>query len=252
MKSIFKKNQIIIAALAIMIMVAGYLNFTKDNIDDPTSDQAVNSTTVDKNTAESEGNDIFADISDENATAETEFITVDDSQALVVDENSDAAEASPDATDSATNETATTNTEEQASSEGEATSPGEAILASTTLNSSYFSTAKLTREQTRAKNKELLMSVITDANVSDEQKQAALDEIVEMTDIADKENAAEILLEAKGFDGAVVSIIDGTVDVVVNSETITDAQVAQIEDIVTRKTGADVDDIVITSVIIEE
>ena len=34
MKKIFKKNQIIITALALMIAVAGYLSFTNDSIKD--------------------------------------------------------------------------------------------------------------------------------------------------------------------------------------------------------------------------
>lgn len=34
MKKIFKKNQIIITALAIMIIVAGYLNYTTRNTND--------------------------------------------------------------------------------------------------------------------------------------------------------------------------------------------------------------------------
>ena len=39
-----------------------------------------------------------------------------------------------------------------------------------------------------------------------------------MTDIAEKETAAEILLEAKGFSDAVVSIDGDSVDVVVNTD----------------------------------
>ena len=48
--------------------------------------------------------------------------------------------------------------------------------------------------------------------------------------IAEKENAAETLLMAKGFADPVVSITDGKVDVVVNAPSITDPQRAQIED----------------------
>ena len=252
MKSIFKKNQIIIAALAIMIMVAGYLNFTKDNIDDKIPNQAVDSSSEGEEFVEL-NDDLYADISDEDVADSN--ISVSDMQNLVVNENTNTATETANnegevATDKTGTETA--NAGEEANAEQEVASPGEAILASTSLTSGYFSNAKLTREQIRAKNKETLMSVISDANVSDDQKQAALDSLLEMTSTAEKENAAEILLEAKGFEGAVVSMIDGTVDVVVNSESITDAQVAQIEDIVTRKTGADVSEIRITSVIVED
>ena len=67
-----------------------------------------------------------------------------------------------------------------------------------------------------------------------------------MTQISEKETSAEILLEAKGFTGAVVSISDNMVDVVVGGETLTDAQLAQIEDIIIRKTGVAPENIIIS------
>ena len=72
--------------------------------------------------------------------------------------------------------------------------------------------------------------------------------MISMTDIAEKETAAEILLEAKGFEDAVVSIDGDTVDVVVNTKELNEAQRAQIEDIVIRKTGVSADAIVISTV----
>ncbi len=73
-----------------------------------------------------------------------------------------------------------------------------------------------------------------------------------MTARAECENAAEILLEAKGYSGVVVTLLESEVDVVVNAESITEQQIAQIEDIVSRKTGIGADGIVITTVIMEE
>ena len=64
--------------------------------------------------------------------------------------------------------------------------------------------------------------------------------------IAEKEAAAELLLEAKGFSGCIVSVTDGSVDVVVNEAELSDAQRAQIEDIVMRKTEVAGENIVIT------
>ena len=68
-----------------------------------------------------------------------------------------------------------------------------------------------------------------------------------MTDIAEKEAAAEVLLQAKGFSEAVVSINGDAVDVVVNAAELTDVQRAQIEDIVKRKTEISGENIVITT-----
>ena len=72
--------------------------------------------------------------------------------------------------------------------------------------------------------------------------------MVKMTSIAEKEAAAEILLEAKGFSDVVVSINEGAVDVVVNASVLDDAMRAQIEDIVKRKTDISPENIIISTV----
>ena len=69
-----------------------------------------------------------------------------------------------------------------------------------------------------------------------------------MTDLAEKEAAAETLLASKGFDEAVVSLTADSADVVVNASELSDANRAQIEDIITRKTGIAAQNIVITPI----
>lgn len=123
--------------------------------------------------------------------------------------------------------------------------PGKAVLTSLT-GSSFSAGAKLTREQLRAQNKETLMEVINNEMIDEAQKQNAIDSITSLTEIAEREAAAELLLDAKGFEGSVVSITDGNADVVINMAEITDAQRAQIEDIVRRKTEITGENIVIT------
>ena len=116
------------------------------------------------------------------------------------------------------------------------------------MGTAVLSEAKLLKEQTRAKNKETLLEIINSTGLTDEQKQAAVDSMVQMTAIAEKEAAAEILLEAKGFTDVVVSINGDAVDVVVNAASLDDAMRAQIEDIVKRKTEAEPQNIIISTV----
>ena len=70
-----------------------------------------------------------------------------------------------------------------------------------------------------------------------------------MTKIAEAEAAAEMLLEAKGFTDAVVSINGDDADVVVGNASLSDAQRAQIEDIVKRKTDIKAENIIISTVV---
>ena len=76
---------------------------------------------------------------------------------------------------------------------------GEAVLVSSTVEVNYFEEAKLSREQTRAKNKETLTELVNNANATDKQKEKAMEEIMKMTDVSEKETATETLLAAKGF-----------------------------------------------------
>ena len=105
--------------------------------------------------------------------------------------------------------------------------------------------------KTRARNKETLLEIINSTELSDAQKQEAVDSMVRMTDIAEKEAAAETMLASKGFLDSVVSISEDSADVVVNASELTEANRAQIEDIVTRKTGVAAQNIVITPVYAE-
>ena len=106
----------------------------------------------------------------------------------------------------------------------------------------------MTREQVRAQNKETLQGIIDNTNLSDAQKEDAVAQMVQMTEIAEQEAAIETLMASKGFSEAVVSLDGESADIVVNAEELTDANRAQIEDIVTRKTEIAPENIVITPI----
>ena len=91
-----------------------------------------------------------------------------------------------------------------------------------------------------------MLNIINNTNIEEAAKQQAIQDMIELTEIAEKENAAETLLMAKGFSDPVVSISSDKVDVVVNAASITDAQRAQIEDVVKRKAEVGADSIIIT------
>ena len=259
MKNIFKKNQMIITALAIMIAVAGYLNYSGSRLDSA-------KVTTDADASAEEDAEAAADISAEDIYAETgleelqfadgDIVSLDqdaedlaaaDAEASAETEGTETADAAADGTETA--DASGTETAEVDENE----EPGEAVLAnSSTAGVSVAAEAKLTREQLRSKNKETLLEVINNTNISDAQKQEAIDSMVELTDIAEREAAAEILLEAKGFEDVVVSITDDQADVVVNMTDVDEAGRAQIEDIVKRKTGISGENIIITPVAAQE
>ena len=206
MKQIVKKNQIIIAALAVMIAAAGYLNYSGKIFG---GDKETETASADL------ANQELLDISEEDLASASEDI-----------ESQDGGEGSDGSVDG---------------------TPGEAVLTSGETRA-VVAEAKVTREQVRAKNKESLLEIIDNESLSEEQKQDAVNQMVAMTDLAEKEAAAETLLASKGFDEVVISLTADTADVVVNAADLSDANRAQIEDIVTRKTGVAPQNIVITPV----
>ncbi len=120
---------------------------------------------------------------------------------------------------------------------------GEAVFVNSTSDSSYFLQAKLEREQARSKEKDLLNEMLANENVDSGQKSNAANAMLEIQQRIERETAAEAMIEAKGFKEVYVRIDDDTVDVVVDSPELTEAEVAKIEDIVKRKTGVSSDKI---------
>jgi stage III sporulation protein AH len=196
---------VIIAALAVMIAVAGYLNYSGRIFGGEGDAAEANSELA---------NMELLDISEEDLAETDGEIASNDSE------------------------------ETDGTVEG---TPGEAVLTSGDA-SAVVAEAKVTREQVRAKNKESLMEIIDNQNLSDDQKQEAVNQLLALTDLAEKEAAAETLLASKGFDQAVVSLTQEGADIVVSAAELSDANRAQIEDIVTRKTGIAAENIVITPI----
>lgn len=123
---------------------------------------------------------------------------------------------------------------------------GEAVLTSAQASASSLATAKLTREQNRAKSREALMDVISDEALSDEAKKEAADTYVKLSDTIEKETDVETILAARGYTDAIVTISESSVDVALMTESLEDSDRAQIEDIITRKTGYDISDVAIS------
>jgi len=247
-KNLIKKNQLMITALAIMIAIAGYLQFAGNGLEETLTAEDSDVGTGSASPVDSEGVitenytlDGLLDLSEEDLMAEsTDIESLDTDGGVIVDDYLDTGMEVVDASGAAEGEVAGNTPED-----GDI--PGEAVFTSTS-GAAILSDAKLLKEQTRARNKETLMEIINSEGITDEQKQAAVDSMVEMTAVAEKESAAEILLEAKGFKDVVVSINGDAVDVVVNAAALDDIMRAQIEDIVKRKTEVAAENIIISTV----
>ena len=208
MKKRVHKNQIVITTLAVLIAVAGYVTYDKKG--------------ADIKDAETVANMNQGAVSDQ---ADKDYETGEDLD--ITSSKEDLANASTE----------------------DVENPGETALTSVTSgDSDYAAKVKLNREQVRSKNKETLQAIIDNDSLDESKKKDAVNEMITLTDIAEKESNAEMMLEAKGFTDVVVSMNDDGCDVVLNMGEATDAKRAQVEDIVKRKTGVSADKIVITPI----
>ncbi len=175
-----KKNQIIVTMLAVMMAVAGYLNYTQKNdvklSKTANKDKSVNATVTKKE---------------------------------------------------------------------KTTEPGEAVYTNAKV-SSYIASATLKREQARSKTKESLMEIVNSKNVTEKQRNEAIDKIMKLTEMAQMEVKAEDILKADGYENVIVNISENGVDVVMDMKDVDDAMRAQVEDVVKRTSGYSIDKIVIT------
>jgi len=253
-KNLIKKNQLMITALAIMIAIAGYLQFAGKNLDEEyltTGGEAADAVNADGVITENYTAD---ELSGEELLDGALELTDEDLLSDVLTEIGSLDEELPGMTEDYLDEgmmpigetVSDGLTAEVTPAEGEI--PGEAVFTSTE-GLSILSDAKLLKEQTRARNKETLMAIINSAGLTDVQKQEAVNSLALMTTYAEKETASEILLSAKGFSDVVVSIDGVGVDVVINALELTDVQRAQIVDIVSRKTEVAAENITISTVV---
>lgn len=206
MKKLFRKNQFVVSLLAVLIAVAGYLNY---------ADKIAKKNEEPEDTYEA----MYSEDDLLNSNDDIASLDVDSTQ---LDEQTD-----------------------NAGTEDNVDEPGVAVLTSESDLSSFTIEARISREQIRSKNKETLLEVINNENIKDEEKQEAVDTMVSMTKNSELENSIETILKAKGYDDIIVSISEENVDVIANVEQVSDSDRAIIEDVITRKANVPVSNITI-------
>ncbi len=233
-----KRNQIIITVLVFMIAIAAYLNTQQPMGDLETTHLAQDGG------ATQEEIDFFSgydeQLAEAGATTDTELT----SDTLSAEETT-----SPQPSDSHLSLADANGTESISAvitKKSEADLQDKEVAASKNLDNSFFAEEKLSREQSRAEQVETLTQWVSNDQLDQESKSKAAANLIEIQERIEKENSAEALLKAKGFSEVYVRIDDDTVDVVVNKAELTDSEIAQIEEIVNRKTGYSVGKINIT------
>lgn len=266
----FKRNHIIVTVLVFMIAIAAYLSFTTPDAVTP------NVTAVDQDKVSAEVAELPMDKDFFNEFNEMETLPPDMEEGVVSEQAAtqkavtDETVADALATDQTAEVAALPEQEDIHSidkvqdmqvtiTKKEANQVADnSVLVSKkekegkTLEVSYFLEEKMLREQSRAAQVEQLTEYVANEKLDKETKAKAAENLLLIQDRIEKESGAESLLRAKGFKDVFVRMDNDTVDVVVNKTELTDEEVAQIEEIVHRKTGYSVMNIKITPLNLKE
>ena len=217
MKNILKKNQVIISAIAIMLIAAGYMNYTANT----------------------------KDALEASALADTEAYA----------QLGDATLVSANVTDNTTIGTAiSTNTENTENTENTGntgntgnTENTEVTQTSSSSSDEYFTESRLEREKMYSQMLESYQNILENSQISETQKEISQNEIKNINDTKNAIMIAENLIKNKGFEDVVIFVNGESISVIIKGAEITPEQIAQIQNIISRELSAEVDNIHISN-----
>ena len=223
---LLKKNQVIIYAIAIMLMAAGYLNYT--------TNQNGESLETSIQTEES-SNMAIANIGDARLVSSND---------IVGNETNNTNNTNPNNTSTnnqASNQTSNT-TENWASGENNTQETN-----ATVEDDDYFAKSKLERDTMYSQMLETYQNILNSSNASETQKQSATQEITKINETKNGIMICENLLQTKGFKNSVVFVNGESISVIIGAEEIKQEEVAQIQNIVSRELKANIENIHIST-----
>ena len=218
----FKKNQIIVFVIGLMIIAAGYLNFTNNN-----------------NMLEASA---VADSEEMASIGDAKLVSTNVAESNVVETNSES-----DQTDIATNEIANeVSTEVSNEIEGNNIDDNNSETQETNANIStdeYFTNSRLERNTMYSQRIENYQDILNNTNVSETQKKTAQEEITKLNEEQNAIMIAENIIKTKGIEDLVIFVNGESINVIVKGEDLKEEEIAQIQNIVTRELGAKIENI---------
>lgn len=248
-KKIMKKNQVVLLALALMLMTAGYMNYTNNHENEnmllaSLGDAKLVSANVvnDANILNEVNNSVVESNNEENIVEQNQ---------IVQNTTNEAVETNANNVDSNAPVSNETNVENQTTEEAESTSNEENDEVQETstkqADNDYFTRSKLERETMYSQMLETYTKILENGNISSEQKDIAENEIKNINNTKNAIMIAENLLATKGFENVVIFVNSPSVNVVIKGENLETEKVAQIQNIVQRELNTDIENIHITT-----
>ncbi len=213
MKGLLKKNQVIIYVIALMLVTAGYLNYTTNTAEQVSVETAM----------EIEAND------------DMQIANIGDAT-LVSSEAVDENEIEEQTEEDGTNEADTNTTNEETTQ-----------TTATVTTDEYFTKSKLERDTMYSQMIESYENILNSSNSTETQKQTATEEIQNINDTKNSIMICENLITTKGFENNIIFVNGDSISVIVGADELQQEQVAQIQNIISRELNAEIENIHIST-----
>lgn len=219
---LLKKNQVIIYVIAIMIMTAGYLNFTTNANDNQSIETSMQ--------MEAKDDTLLADIGDATLVNSNDVVTGEETE--TTSENQVKSES----------ENQNSNSEGVKQAEQK-----EVQTNSEVTKDDYFVQSKLERDTMYSQMLETYEKVLNSSNSLETQKQTATQEITKINELKNSIMICENLIKTKGFENSIIFVNDKSISVIIESEEMKPEDVAKIQNIISREMKAEIDNIHIST-----
>lgn len=217
-KTVFRKNQVVLLTLTLMLVTAGYMNYNNSN-------NELNISLADVGDAQL----VSANVTDENITSNNNETETDEVSSNAVE-----------------NET-TNNEGENAITSETNSNVNESTNKASSNNEDYYTKTRLERQTMYSQMLEAYQKILENEKIPADQKSIAANEIKNINDRINAISIIENLIKTKGFEDVIILINDNNINVVVKQDNnLSQEQVAQITNIVSRELKSEIEDIHIT------
>ena len=220
---LLKKNQIVIYVIALMLMAVAYLNYTTN-----TAEQSVEASLQ----MEARDDSNTANIGDATLVSSNDVLS-----------NTDTVNESSGNSTTVSNTESSNTTNDNSNSNIETTQTS----AQTSTDDDYFTKSKLERDTMYSQMLESYENILNSTNSLETQKQSATDEIKKTNDTKNSIMICENLIQTKGFENSIIFVNGDSISVIIKSDELTQEEVAQIQNIISREMNAEIENIHIST-----
>ena len=229
----FKKNEVIIYAIALMLVTAGYFNFTTN-----TDEQSVE-TYAETNNISDFANE-YANIGDARLVSSNDIVenTSVENNINEISQNNTEEQNKNDKN----NNEITDNTNNIESKENKKNT--EAVETANNSSDDYFVSSKLERDKTFASMISTYTKILNDGSVSETEKSIAMKEITKINNTKNAISICENLILNKGFANCIIFVNQESINVVVDLDgELSKDKVAKVQNIVSREFNCEINNI---------